>query len=112
MPHHARAFLATVKILSKAHIVKEKKEKYVMKERDALTLLRDSPFIINLAYTFQDKQNLCKSVQPLPVVEATSSSLEAHRVLTFFSAEAPHHMRPPRQKIAAVWCAPVQTEPT
>ena len=52
-----RAFPA-VKILEKAHIIKEKKDKYVMKERDALNILSFSPYIIKLFYTFQDAEKL------------------------------------------------------
>eukprot|EP00039_Didymoeca_costata_P001232 m.50910 g.50910 ORF g.50910 m.50910 type:complete len:564 (-) comp10693_c0_seq1:91-1782(-) len=47
-----------IKILEKAHIVKEKKEKYVMTEKDCFNQLHFSPFIIKLFYTFQDKEKL------------------------------------------------------
>ena len=45
--------LLAVKILEKAHIVKEGKEKYVMTERDMFGALEFSPFIVTLFYTFQ-----------------------------------------------------------
>lgn len=46
-----------VKILSKAHIIKEKKIKYVQIEKDVLNRL-SHPFIIKLYYTFQDSHSL------------------------------------------------------
>ncbi|EPZ31456.1 Protein kinase, catalytic domain-containing protein [Rozella allomycis CSF55] len=47
-----------IKILNKRHIVKEKKEKYVKVEKDALSLLKH-PLIVRLYYTFQDSSSLC-----------------------------------------------------
>ncbi len=47
------------KVLEKKHIVKMKKEKYVMTEREVLRVLGDSPFMIKLHCTFQDNEKLC-----------------------------------------------------
>eukprot|EP00040_Diaphanoeca_grandis_P032315 m.195597 g.195597 ORF g.195597 m.195597 type:complete len:483 (+) comp32574_c3_seq5:118-1566(+) len=47
-----------VKILEKAHIMKEKKEKYVMIEREVFGALFFSAFITKLFYTFQDAKKL------------------------------------------------------
>lgn len=46
-----------MKILSKAHIVREQKMNYVISERDAMTRLHH-PNILRLFLTFQDKSNL------------------------------------------------------
>ncbi|KAH0787740.1 AGC family protein kinase [Histomonas meleagridis] len=46
-----------MKVLSKAHIVKEKKMNYVKVERDVMTKLRH-PNIVRLCLTFQDPGNL------------------------------------------------------
>ena len=47
-----------VKILSKHHIVKEKKVPYVKREREVLLKI-NHPFFVKLYFTFQDKENLC-----------------------------------------------------
>ena len=47
-----------IKVLEKAFIVKEKKEKYVHTEKDVFSLLYFSPYIIKLFYTFQDPAKL------------------------------------------------------
>lgn len=47
-----------IKILEKAFITKEGKEKYVHTERDCFNLLHFSPYIIKLFYTFQDEYKL------------------------------------------------------
>ena len=46
-----------VKILSKAHVLKENKAKYVTTERDILNKL-NHPLIIKLFYSFQDSSSL------------------------------------------------------
>ena len=51
-------FASVVKILSKHHIVKEKKVPYVKREREVLLKI-DHPFFVKLYFTFQDKENLC-----------------------------------------------------
>lgn len=47
-----------IKILDKAHIIKEGKVKYVEIEKNTLTRLGDHPGIIHLYYTFQDRASL------------------------------------------------------
>lgn len=47
-----------IKVLDKAHIIKEKKVKYVNIERDTLNRLTDHPGIVKLYYTFQDTRSL------------------------------------------------------
>lgn len=47
-----------IKILDKAHIIKEGKVKYVNVEKDALLRLSDHPGIIQLYFTFQDLTRL------------------------------------------------------
>lgn len=49
--------LMAMKVLSKTHIVREKKLNYVKVERDAMSKL-NHPNIVRLALTFQDPQNL------------------------------------------------------
>ncbi|XP_022091450.1 3-phosphoinositide-dependent protein kinase 1-like isoform X2 [Acanthaster planci] len=46
-----------IKVLVKRHIFREKKEKYVMREREVLSKL-DHPFFVKLYFTFQDKEKL------------------------------------------------------
>ncbi|XP_038064551.1 3-phosphoinositide-dependent protein kinase 1-like isoform X2 [Patiria miniata] len=46
-----------IKVLVKRHIFREKKEKYVMREREVLSKL-DHPFFVKLYFTFQDKDKL------------------------------------------------------
>lgn len=47
-----------IKILDKAHIIKEQKVKYVEIEKNTLNRLGDHPGIIRLYFTFQDRQSL------------------------------------------------------
>ena len=47
-----------MKVLSKHHIIKEKKVKYVTIEKDALNRLTDHPGVVRLYYTFQDQRSL------------------------------------------------------
>ena len=47
-----------IKVLEKAFIIKEKKEKYVHTEKDVFSLLFFSPYIIKMFYTFQDSAKL------------------------------------------------------
>ena len=49
-----------VKILDKVHILKEKKQKYVNVEKEALSLLIRHPGVITLYWTFQDSNSLCE----------------------------------------------------
>jgi len=58
---HKKEYAA--KICSKAHIVREKKQKAVMREKDILILIKDkwnprSPFFVKLISTFQDTESL------------------------------------------------------
>lgn len=52
----ARAY--AVKVLDKVHILKEKKQKYVRVEKEALSLLLHRPGIVTLYHTFQDRESL------------------------------------------------------
>ena len=47
-----------MKVLSKHHIIKEKKVKYVTIEKDALNRLTEHPGVVRLYYTFQDQRSL------------------------------------------------------
>lgn len=47
-----------IKILDKVHILKEKKQKYVAVEREALSLLIRHPGVITLFWTFQNRDSL------------------------------------------------------
>ncbi|CAO1617546.1 unnamed protein product [Parajaminaea phylloscopi] len=47
-----------IKVLDKVHILKERKQKYVAVEKEALSLLIRHPGIITLYWTFQDKESL------------------------------------------------------
>jgi serine/threonine protein kinase len=49
-----------VKVLDKVHILKEKKQKYVSVEKEALSLLLRHPGVITLFWTFQDRDSLCE----------------------------------------------------
>lgn len=46
-----------MKIMSKAEMVKKNQVHHILAEREILTLI-DSPWIVNLVYSFQDSQNL------------------------------------------------------
>lgn len=48
----------TVKVCEKAIIIRENKQDYVKREKQALHLLNSAPGIISLACTFQDKKSL------------------------------------------------------
>lgn len=54
--HTAKKY--AVKILDKRHIIKEKKVKYVNIEKHSLNRLNESPGIVSLFFTFQDKYSL------------------------------------------------------
>lgn len=47
-----------IKVLDKVHILKEKKQKYVSVEKEALSLLTRQPGVITLFWTFQDRDSL------------------------------------------------------
>ncbi|XP_077980697.1 3-phosphoinositide-dependent protein kinase 1-like [Glandiceps talaboti] len=47
-----------IKILEKRHILKEKKEKYVHREKEVLNKLYTNPFFVKLYFTFQDSNKL------------------------------------------------------
>lgn len=47
-----------IKVLDKVHILREKKQKYVNVEKEALGLLLHHPGIITLYWTFQDRESL------------------------------------------------------
>uniref|UniRef100_A0ABM0GR04 non-specific serine/threonine protein kinase n=1 Tax=Saccoglossus kowalevskii TaxID=10224 RepID=A0ABM0GR04_SACKO len=47
-----------IKILEKRHILKEKKEKYVHREKEVLNKLYSHPFFVKLYFTFQDSNKL------------------------------------------------------
>lgn len=52
----ARAY--AVKVLDKVHILKEKKQKYVRVEKEALSLLLHRRGVVTLYHTFQDRESL------------------------------------------------------
>ncbi|PWN20468.1 kinase-like protein, partial [Microstroma glucosiphilum] len=47
-----------IKVLDKVHILKERKQKYVAVEKEALSLLVRHPGVIRLYWTFQDQESL------------------------------------------------------
>lgn len=47
-----------VKVLDKVHILKERKQKYVAVEKEALSLLVRHPGVVTLYWTFQDRESL------------------------------------------------------
>ncbi|PWN87562.1 Pkinase-domain-containing protein, partial [Acaromyces ingoldii] len=57
-PSSQGAKVYAVKILDKVHILKEKKQKYVNVEKEALSLLIRHPGVITLYWTFQDSNSL------------------------------------------------------
>eukprot|EP01147_Barroeca_monosierra_P008816 gene8816-1181_t len=79
-----------IKILEKLHIQKERKEKYVLTERDVFNALR-SPFIVQLYYTFQDTARLyfvieyCKNGELLDWLQKLGSFDE--ECTRFYAAE-------------------------
>ena len=54
--HMPKAY--AVKVLDKVHILKEKKQKYVRVEKEALSLLVNTPGVVTLYHTFQDRESL------------------------------------------------------
>lgn len=56
LAHMPKAY--AVKVLDKVHILKEKKQKYVRVEKEALSLLVQTPGVITLYHTFQDRESL------------------------------------------------------
>lgn len=54
--HMPKAY--AVKVLDKVHILKEKKQKYVRVEKEALSLLANTPGVVTLYHTFQDRESL------------------------------------------------------
>lgn len=54
--HNRRTY--AIKILSKAHIQRERKRKYVTIEKNTLNILGRHPGIVTLYYTFQDSKSL------------------------------------------------------
>lgn len=79
-----------IKILEKRHIIREKKDKYVMREREVLSKL-DHPFFVRLAFTFQDSEklyfglSLAKRGELLPYIQKFGSFDEA--ASRFYAAE-------------------------
>ena len=51
-------FLFAVKVLEKKHIIHEKKQKYVMREKEVFSRI-NHPFFVKLYFTFQDVNRLC-----------------------------------------------------
>lgn len=51
-------FSFSVKVCEKQLIIKEKKQEYIKREKSALHLLNNTPGIISLACTFQDRDKL------------------------------------------------------
>lgn len=49
-----------IKVLDKVHILKEKKQKYVNVEKEALSKLIRHPGVVTLYWTFQDRESLCE----------------------------------------------------
>ncbi|CAH1999885.1 unnamed protein product [Acanthoscelides obtectus] len=48
-----------IKVLEKAHIIREKKSEYVMREKEVLRILGSScPYFVRLYWTFQDSEHL------------------------------------------------------
>lgn len=59
-----------IKQMEKQHLIKEKKQKYALTERDILTRCRH-PNIIQLHYTFRDDQHLCTYLRMPPYTPRT-----------------------------------------
>ncbi|XP_064600441.1 3-phosphoinositide-dependent protein kinase 1-like [Liolophura sinensis] len=47
-----------IKVLEKRHIIRERKQQYVMRERDVFNKIGAHPFFIQMYYTFQDPDRL------------------------------------------------------
>lgn len=79
-----------IKVLEKRHIMREKKQSYVMREKEVLSKL-DHPFFVRLYFTFQDREklyfglSLAKCGELLPYITKFGSfDAEASR---FYAAE-------------------------
>lgn len=55
------SLFVTVKVCEKRHILREKKQKAIMREKQIMNILNNhcSPFFIKLHCTFQDTDRLC-----------------------------------------------------
>ncbi len=58
-------FFYVVKVCEKRHIIREKKQQYIKREKEVMMLLSDSikttaPFFVRLYCTFHDTDKLCK----------------------------------------------------
>ncbi len=51
-------FLITVKVCEKSHIIREKKQEYIKREREVMHRLINCPGFVNLSCTFQDAKSL------------------------------------------------------
>lgn len=84
-------FYFPVKVCDKNHIIKEKKQDYVKREKSALTVLNNSAGVISLACTFQDRKNLyfvltfAANGELLKYIRSQSISLDCAR---FYSGES------------------------
>ena len=66
------SIILSVKVCEKRHIIREKKQQYVKREKEVLMLLsvhlkESAPFFVRLFCTFQDDNSLCKFYCYLPV---------------------------------------------
>lgn len=72
-------FSISVKVCDKDHIIKEKKQSYIKREREALHLLSNVPGFVNLYCTFQDQTKLyfvmtyAKNSELLPYINKVGS---------------------------------------
>lgn len=79
-----------IKVLEKRHIIREKKEKYVLREKEVLSRL-DHPFFVRLYFTFQDNfklyfgLSLAKRGELLPYIKKLGSFDESSS--RFYTAE-------------------------
>lgn len=83
--------LVSVKVCDKQHIIKEKKQEYIKREREILNMLSNCSSFVNLYCTFQDARNLyfvmtyAKNGDLLPYINKVGSfDLECTR---FYAAE-------------------------
>ncbi|WFC98168.1 non-specific serine/threonine protein kinase [Malassezia yamatoensis] len=91
IPISAQPHVYAVKVLDKVHILKEKKQKYVRVEKKALSLLLQSPGIVTLYFTFQDRESLYFVLKYAPNGEFLHyvkelGSLDTHSA-TFYAAQ-------------------------
>ncbi len=63
-----------IKVLDKVHILKQKKQKYVGVEKEALSRLIKLPGVVTLYWTFQDRDSLCEYIPILHVSQPAQSS--------------------------------------